>query len=605
MSSSLIVPPFLRSGSTIIPRNIGDVLDITGVNSAATVANTIGTTGFTTFFGDGSNLTGIGGAATLQTAYTAGQDILTASSVPFQVRDNGIALGATSIFPGYYGDISSAGLAFGMINDGTTGLPGIAGGQQVILDTAVTFPAVNQIEFGVNLRTTGGGVISPAAATGAGSNVINGCIVNLKSTDITPTDEGEYIITGFANGLATDSIAIVTNFAGGSPGFTATSGTAKIFKQTLGLNTNPNASGTKNIFISVDEGDGTGILVGTFNDGGNYDSMQSLFNIGDLTSGMFNLINGGATFGHTADVPYIRMGHLGVAPDAVDIEWVVRTAPPTTPTIGGMWYDSTGVDRWYGETPAGTESFAFLSDLSTTGTLDDAYDFGGAGAGRIITADSGAVQINAPVVGDAFVVRDTTGGGVTAFSVSANGNIFNNHQATTGEALTINNAGANNLAHIRFAGTSVAPTTPTSGSFWFDSTLDRLGVELSTGSEDLAFFSDITLDDAYNGGSTITADAGAVTFTVPNTGNNQAIVINQNDSTNNPDAILINNAGTGNDIVGSNFQVSKAGEVDGSGFAVAGTPGLTSTYTFGGGGSGDIASMTFDGGILTGVTLVP
>jgi hypothetical protein len=32
---------------------------------------------------------------------------------------------------------------------------------------------------------------------------------------------------------------------------------------------------------------------------------------------------------------------------------------------------------------------------------------------------------------------------------------------------------------------------------------------------------------------------------------------------------------------------------------------LSGTYTFGGGGSGDIASMTFNNGYLTSVTLVP
>lgn len=35
------------------------------------------------------------------------------------------------------------------------------------------------------------------------------------------------------------------------------------------------------------------------------------------------------------------------------------------------------------------------------------------------------------------------------------------------------------------------------------------------------------------------------------------------------------------------------------------TTGLTGTYTFGGGGSGDIASMTYSGGRLTSVTTVP
>lgn len=36
-----------------------------------------------------------------------------------------------------------------------------------------------------------------------------------------------------------------------------------------------------------------------------------------------------------------------------------------------------------------------------------------------------------------------------------------------------------------------------------------------------------------------------------------------------------------------------------------GTQGLSNTYNFGGGGSGDVATMTFTNGILTGVTLVP
>lgn len=38
---------------------------------------------------------------------------------------------------------------------------------------------------------------------------------------------------------------------------------------------------------------------------------------------------------------------------------------------------------------------------------------------------------------------------------------------------------------------------------------------------------------------------------------------------------------------------------------IDGNPGLNGTYTFGGGGSGDIATMTFTDGLLTGVTTVP
>ncbi len=40
-------------------------------------------------------------------------------------------------------------------------------------------------------------------------------------------------------------------------------------------------------------------------------------------------------------------------------------------------------------------------------------------------------------------------------------------------------------------------------------------------------------------------------------------------------------------------------------FNVSGTDGIGGTFTFGGGGTGDIATMTFTGGILTGTTTVP
>ena len=57
-----------------------------------------------------------------------------------------------------------------------------------------------------------------------------------------------------------------------------------------------------------------------------------------------------------------------------------------------------------------------------------------------------------------------------------------------------------------------------------------------------------------------------------------------------PNTITINNAST--------IQTSV-------GFNVGGSAGLSATYNFGGGGTGDIATMTFVGGILTAVTTVP
>jgi len=58
-----------------------------------------------------------------------------------------------------------------------------------------------------------------------------------------------------------------------------------------------------------------------------------------------------------------------------------------------------------------------------------------------------------------------------------------------------------------------------------------------------------SLDTAYDGGAFITANGDPVAITVPDTGNNAALTIAQNDTTNNPVAMSITNTGTGNSLV--------------------------------------------------------
>lgn len=62
-----------------------------------------------------------------------------------------------------------------------------------------------------------------------------------------------------------------------------------------------------------------------------------------------------------------------------------------------------------------------------------------------------------------------------------------------------------------------------------------------------------TLDAAYDQGGaglgrSITADSGAVEITVPAAGNNVGLIVNQNDTTNNPTAMTIYNTGTGAEL---------------------------------------------------------
>jgi hypothetical protein len=88
------------------------------------------------------------------------------------------------------------------------------------------------------------------------------------------------------------------------------------------------------------------------------------------------------------------------------------------------------------------------------GTLDAAYDFGGAGSGRTITADAGSVTINSNGTGTAGIALNVnqtgtstaavgaliggTGNAINASSTNAN-NSFATIQATTNSA-TLNNS---------------------------------------------------------------------------------------------------------------------------------------------------------------------
>jgi len=186
---------------------------------------------------DGTTNLPFGGASTLQAAYTGGSDILVNATLPVQIRDNGAALDdGGGIFTGLYADMTG-GLALAFIGDGSTGIPGLAGGQQVILDTAVTFPGgTNQIEFGVDLTVAAGSVITPAAILGVTTGFVAGGIINVKGATV-GADNGPYTIVGVANGLTTNSIAIVVDsLTQVPPTFTSASGTAKIFNQSFGLN---------------------------------------------------------------------------------------------------------------------------------------------------------------------------------------------------------------------------------------------------------------------------------------------------------------------------------------------------------------------------------
>ena len=88
----------------------------------------------------------------------------------------------------------------------------------------------------------------------------------------------------------------------------------------------------------------------------------------------------------------------------------------------------------------------------------------------------------------------------------------------------------------------------TKGFMYYDLASNTIKVRTSSGYVALATASGNSLDLAYDAGHAITVDGTAVTLTVGASDDNIALVIDQNETSNNNDAVTIANAGTGDAI---------------------------------------------------------
>jgi len=94
----------------------------------------------------------------------------------------------------------------------------------------------------------------------------------------------------------------------------------------------------------------------------------------------------------------VKSTNKGLLIPRVQLDDASTPAPVTSPVEGLLIYNETGSEPhgfWYWDGSQWVQVGAGGSSSCTT--LDQAYDCGGAGAGRIITADNGAVQINKAV----------------------------------------------------------------------------------------------------------------------------------------------------------------------------------------------------------------
>lgn len=273
----------------------------------------------------------------LQKSYDGGSDVLLDATRVVTIHGSGIPYGNNNLAALIVSQGSQL-LGNLAIGNPATGGPTSAGAVRILGDTAITFPAADRVDFGVNLAT----LAIPGTVPGVTTDLINGTLVTIKDSNVSG-DEGTYLVVGFDTGITTNSIAILidlTTFS--SPTFTSTSGTAEIANQLFGFA--PTAGGTggpQNAFIGLPgEGDGTQPLLAAFSDSGNYDTIFSAFNTGDLTTAMVSLLNFASTFGGVADVPFLAFVAPGAVPDNGDLVWIPRTAHPSTAGMaaGTSWY---------------------------------------------------------------------------------------------------------------------------------------------------------------------------------------------------------------------------------------------------------------------------
>lgn len=127
-------------------------------------------------------------------------------------------------------------------------------------------------------------------------------------------------------------------------------------------------------------------------------------------------------------------GQLVVGPGI--LRWVKTDTEPTSPAEGwSYWDDSENILKLY--TGAAWVAVATAGG----GTLDQAYDYGGAGAGKAITADNGAVAISSTAADNNGVLTLTKN---PVGAQSGDGLVITMGAQCTGAALTLANTGSGN-----------------------------------------------------------------------------------------------------------------------------------------------------------------
>lgn len=367
---------------------------------------------------DSSNNRNVGvGYQTLQNN-TSGSDNVGIGSSALNANTTGngnVGVGASSLSANTTGS-SNVGVGLFALNSNTTGAGNVAVGLTSLRDNTTGNYNVALGMGSLLSNTTGENNISlgwqsmVANTTGQQNVAVGRQSLSANTTGALNTAIGDAALdfntTGIRN-VAVGSNALVVNTTGQS-------------NVALGPDAlNANVSGNENVAIGYEAGDrstGNGnVYLGAYSGHLNTASNR-LFIETDITEAATPLIYG------EFDNDVLRTyGELQVGnPTGTGY------ALPTTDGTAGQVLQTDG---------AGQLAFATAADTDTQNTLDGAYDEGGAGAGRVITADTGALSIQGA---DGIEVTGTFGSGATIGTPGAGTRMFFNPNTASFRAGNVN-----------------------------------------------------------------------------------------------------------------------------------------------------------------------
>ncbi len=230
-------------------------------------------------------------------------------------------------------------------------------------------------------------------------------------------------------------------------------------------------------------------------------------------------------------------------------------------SAGTFSLTSTGLNVTTGGALSGVTSIDTISASSTS--------LGFAGAGSLTAGGANPLTLTAGAT-------STWGTSLGNINLQANGSGTGNIQIGLGAG-----ASTPDLLVLDIKNNTSGDPSGTNGALYYNSVSNKLRCYENSAWKDCDTAGASSLQTSYNNGATITTSGGnAITFTTPATSNNAGLVINQNNTANNPVALQISNTGTGNDITSTNWSVTKAGNLSTAGnLTTTGTGLITSAGT--------------------------